>query len=120
HFAPTLAATFVRGRVLLAGDAARTTFPLGVQGLNRGLSDAWQMVSEIAAVTSGRRPATVLEALGASQRQEWQRSIENVDFELLPQAPSWLAGHAQQVVSGLPVSGPDLEELLRQLGLLRR
>jgi 2-polyprenyl-6-methoxyphenol hydroxylase-like FAD-dependent oxidoreductase len=120
-FEPALAERFGRGRVWLAGDAAHTASPLGVQSMNRGISEAWQLTEKIAGVVAGRQSATTLESLGNAQRQDWLRTLTSgADFELLPEAADWLSAHVQQVVSALPASGPDLEELLRQLGIERR
>jgi 2-polyprenyl-6-methoxyphenol hydroxylase-like FAD-dependent oxidoreductase len=107
--------------VWLAGDAAHTTSPLGVQSMNRGISEAWQLTERIAGVIAGKHPPTTLESLGNAQRQDWLRTLTiGADFEFLPHAADWLSPHVQQVVSALPASGPDLEELLRQLGIERR
>jgi 4,5-epoxidase len=40
-----MASRFRQGRVLIAGDAAHLTSPLGGQGLNTGLSDAFNLGS---------------------------------------------------------------------------
>jgi len=120
-FEPHVAEQFGRGRVWLAGDAAHRASPLGVQSMNRGLSEAWELTSEIAAVASGKRSLAALELLGNAQRKDWLQTLAvGPDFEGSLQAPGWLSGHAAQIVSALPVSGPDLEDLLRQLGIERR
>ena len=120
-FEPMVAEQFGRGRVWLAGDAAHTTSPLGVHSMNRGLSEASQLTATIADVSAGWLPLTALQVLGSSQRQDWLATLSNrADFELLPHAPGWLSAHVQQVVSSLPASGADLEDLLGQLGIERR
>ena len=89
--------------------------------MNRGLSEAWQLTEKIAGVIAGKWPLTTLESLGNAQRQDWLRTLSGgADFELQPHAADWLLPHVQQVVSALPASGPDLEALLRQLGIARR
>jgi 2-polyprenyl-6-methoxyphenol hydroxylase-like FAD-dependent oxidoreductase len=115
-FEPAVAHAFGRGRVWLAGDAAHSACPLGVQSMNGGLSEAWQLLETMAAVNAGQLTPAALELLGSAQRRDWLRAVSG-DFELLPHAPAWLSGHARQVVAALPASGPDLEALLRQLGL---
>ena len=120
-FEPALAEAFGRNRVCLAGDAAHTTSPIGVQSMNRGFAEVCQMVEAMAAVNAGKRPLAALELLGRAHHHDWLRTFDaDAHFELLPHAPSWLAGHAGRVVSALPVSGPDLEDLLGQLGIARR
>ncbi len=48
-----VAATFRRGRVLLAGDAAHVNNPLGGMGMNFGIHDAMLAAERIAAVLAG-------------------------------------------------------------------
>lgn len=38
-----IAKTFVRGRIILAGDAAHVVSPIGGQGMNLGWMDAWEL-----------------------------------------------------------------------------
>jgi 2-polyprenyl-6-methoxyphenol hydroxylase-like FAD-dependent oxidoreductase len=119
-FEPHVAEQFGRGRVWLAGDAAHTASPLGVQSMNRGISEAWELTGEIAAVIAGKRPLAALELLGNAQRKDWLQTLAvGADFESSLEAPGWLSGHAKKIVSALPASGPDLEDLLRQVGIER-
>lgn len=53
--------TYRRGRVLLAGDAARVHSPSGGQGLNLGLVDAVNLGWQLAAVIRGRAPEALLD-----------------------------------------------------------
>jgi hypothetical protein len=43
-----------------------------------------------------------------------------VRFEVLPGAPEWLREHARLIVPALPASGPELQQLLLQLGVAIR
>jgi 3-(3-hydroxy-phenyl)propionate hydroxylase len=52
-----VAATYRRGRVLLAGDAAHVNNPLGGMGLNFGLHDAHNLAGKLAEVWRGADPA---------------------------------------------------------------
>ena len=52
-----VAATYRRGRVLLAGDAAHVNNPLGGMGLNFGLHDAHNLAGKLAEVWHGGDPA---------------------------------------------------------------
>ena len=120
-FEPAVADRFGRGRVWLAGDAAHCAGPLGVQSMNRGLTEAWQLSEQIASVVAGKQPLATLGLLGTARRDDWLRTLaRDTDFELLPHAPRWLWGQVHRVVSALPASGTDLEGLLRQLGIARR
>ena len=55
------AATYRRGRVLLAGDAAHIHSALGGQGLNTGLGDAMNLGWKLAATVRGTAPAGLLD-----------------------------------------------------------
>jgi len=56
------AASYRKGRVLLAGDAAHIHAPLGGQGLNLGLGDAMNLGWKLAAAIHGRAPAGLLDS----------------------------------------------------------
>ena len=45
-----VATTYVRGRVILAGDAAHLNNPLGGFGMNSGVHDVWNLVPKLAAI----------------------------------------------------------------------
>jgi 2-polyprenyl-6-methoxyphenol hydroxylase-like FAD-dependent oxidoreductase len=55
------AATYRKGRVLLAGDAAHIHSPLGGQGLNLGLGDAMNLGWKLAATIRGDAPDGLLD-----------------------------------------------------------
>ncbi|MGW1608472.1 FAD-dependent monooxygenase [Streptomyces sp. NPDC002285] len=55
------------GRVFLAGDAAHVHSPAGGQGMNTGLQDAANLGWKLAAVVSGRQPATLLDTYQAER-----------------------------------------------------
>lgn len=52
-----MAETFLKGRVLLAGDAAHLHPPSGGQGLNTSIQDAWNLGWKLALVSAGCDPA---------------------------------------------------------------
>lgn len=64
-----VAATYVRGRVLLAGDAAHVNNPLGGMGLNGGIHDAVNLVDKLVAVWRGEAPAALLARYGRQRRK---------------------------------------------------
>ncbi|MBF6437352.1 FAD-dependent monooxygenase [Nocardia cyriacigeorgica] len=49
------------GRLLLAGDAAHSHYPLGGQGLNTGMQDAFALGWRLARVITGGDPPTILD-----------------------------------------------------------
>jgi 2-polyprenyl-6-methoxyphenol hydroxylase-like FAD-dependent oxidoreductase len=55
------AATYRKGRILLAGDAAHVHSPFGGQGLNLGIGDAMNLGWKLAAVVKGWTPESMLD-----------------------------------------------------------
>ena len=120
-FERRLARSFGRGRVWLAGDAAHITSPFGGQSMNSGLTEAHDLVEQMARCISGKSPLEALTQQGAMREREWHKLLGfNVQLDILPNAPTWLAEHARRIVPALPASGQDLRELLRQLRLAIR
>jgi 2-polyprenyl-6-methoxyphenol hydroxylase-like FAD-dependent oxidoreductase len=65
---------FRRGRVFLAGDAGHVHSPAGGQGMNTGIGDAVNLAWKLAAVTTGRASAGVLDSYEA-ERVPFARSL---------------------------------------------
>ncbi|WP_328863047.1 FAD-dependent monooxygenase [Streptomyces sp. NBC_00306] len=63
-----LAATYRRGRILLAGDAAHVHSPFGGQGMNTGLGDAENLAWKLALVAHGAAPDALLDTYEAERR----------------------------------------------------
>jgi 3-(3-hydroxy-phenyl)propionate hydroxylase len=61
------AASYRKGRVLLAGDAAHVHFPVGGQGLNIGLQDAVNLGWKLAQVVSETSPEGLLDTYHAER-----------------------------------------------------
>ncbi|HEU5029468.1 MAG TPA: rifampin monooxygenase [Spirillospora sp.] len=66
--ATRLADRYRDGRVLLAGDAAHVHPPLGGQGLNLGVQDAFNLGWKLAAEVGGWAPDGLLDTYGAERR----------------------------------------------------
>jgi 2-polyprenyl-6-methoxyphenol hydroxylase-like FAD-dependent oxidoreductase len=62
------AATYRKGRVLLAGDAAHVHPPFGGQGLNLGVGDAMNLGWKLGAVIAGRAPEGLLDSYDVERR----------------------------------------------------
>ncbi len=56
-----------KGRFLLAGDAAHVHSPIGGQGLNAGIQDAWNLGWKLAGVVQGELDDAVLDTYGAER-----------------------------------------------------
>jgi 3-(3-hydroxy-phenyl)propionate hydroxylase len=61
------AASYRKGRVLLAGDAAHVHSPVGGQGLNLGVQDAVNLGWKLAQVVSGTSPESLLDTYHAER-----------------------------------------------------
>ncbi|NYD71274.1 2-polyprenyl-6-methoxyphenol hydroxylase-like FAD-dependent oxidoreductase [Herbiconiux flava] len=87
--ATRLAERYRAGRVLLAGDAAHVHPPLGGQGLNLGLQDAFDLGWRLAAEVAGWAPAGLLDGYEAERRPvaEEVLTLTRAQSELLSPAP---------------------------------
>jgi 2-polyprenyl-6-methoxyphenol hydroxylase-like FAD-dependent oxidoreductase len=117
RFERRLASAFGRGRIWLAGDAAHLHHPAGAQSMNVGLQEGAELAGIIAGMLHGDAPEEGLERFGYRRALEWRRLFE-LDGGLEPGAAAdpWLAGHAGRLLSTIPASGPDLDELVGRLG----
>jgi 3-(3-hydroxy-phenyl)propionate hydroxylase len=71
------AATYRRGRVLLAGDAAHVHYPAGGQGLNTGVQDAVNLGWKLAQVVRGTSPMGLLDSYHAERHPVAARVLHN-------------------------------------------
>jgi 3-(3-hydroxy-phenyl)propionate hydroxylase len=63
-----VAATFRKGRVLLAGDAAHVNNPIGGMGLNGGIQDAVNLCEKLSAVLLDGAPERILDLYSLQRR----------------------------------------------------
>jgi 3-(3-hydroxy-phenyl)propionate hydroxylase len=68
RFHATIAASFRRGRVFLAGDAAHQTPPFMGQGLCTGVRDVENLIWKLAMVRRGKATDALLDTYGAERR----------------------------------------------------
>ncbi len=71
------AASYRRGRVLLAGDAAHIHSPHGGQGLNVGVQDAVNLGWKLAQVVNGTSPDSLLDTYHAERHPVGARVLQN-------------------------------------------
>jgi 3-(3-hydroxy-phenyl)propionate hydroxylase len=71
------AATYRKGRVLLAGDAAHVHAPDGGQGLNIGVQDAVNLAWKLAQVVKGQSPESLLDTYHAERHPVAARVLRN-------------------------------------------
>jgi 2-polyprenyl-6-methoxyphenol hydroxylase-like FAD-dependent oxidoreductase len=61
------AARYREGRVFLAGDAAHIHSPVGAQGMNTGIQDAWNLGWKLGMVSRGQADARILDSYHAER-----------------------------------------------------
>jgi hypothetical protein len=109
--ATRLAERYRVGRVLLAGDAAHVHPPLGGQGLNLGIQDAFNLGWKLAAEVNGWAPDRLLDSYDAERRPvaEDVLTITRAQSELLSPEPG------PQAVRRLLAELMDFEDVRRFL-----
>ena len=81
------AASYRRGRVLLAGDAAHVHSPAGGQGLNTGLQDAFNLGWKLALVVRGRADEGLLDTYHEERHPVGARVLSNTRAQGALSAP---------------------------------
>jgi 2-polyprenyl-6-methoxyphenol hydroxylase-like FAD-dependent oxidoreductase len=112
RFERRLARSYGAHAVWLAGDAAHTTSPLGVQSLNLGLREGMALADALADALTGDGRA--LARYDATFRAEW--ALLHGAVPLAADDP-WLQRVAPRLVGALPATGAVLVALLQRLGL---
>ncbi|MFC3502882.1 rifampin monooxygenase [Micromonospora krabiensis] len=99
------------GRVLLAGDAAHIHPPIGGQGLNLGVQDAFNLGWKLAAQVRGWAPQTLLDTYQAERRPVAADVLDNTraQTELLSD------GSGPRAVRRLLTELMDIDEVNRRL-----
>lgn len=100
-----LAPAFQFGRVLLAGDAAHKVIPVGAQGMNTGIQDAFNLGWKLAAVVQQLSPETLIDTYAEERRpireqlaREQSESFHRI-FHPTPEQIEATKEMARQVVS---------------------
>ncbi|OUD00045.1 monooxygenase [Streptosporangium minutum] len=109
--ATRLAERYRVGRVLLAGDAAHVHPPIGGQGLNLGVQDAFNLGWKLAAQIHGWAPETLLDTYQAERHPVAEDVLDNTraQTELLSTEPG------PQAVRRLLTELMDFDEVNRHL-----
>ncbi len=81
--ATRLAERYRVGRVLLAGDAAHVHPPLGGQGLNLGIQDAFNLGWKLSAEITGRAPEGLLDSYESERRPVAAAVLDNTRVQTL-------------------------------------
>ncbi|WP_328311469.1 FAD-dependent monooxygenase [Streptomyces sp. NBC_00442] len=125
------------GRVFLAGDAAHVHLPLGAQGMNTGIQDAFNLGWKLGAAVRGRAPAGLLDTYHAERHPAGAAVLRNVraqsllmdwagtrepdvlaareiftDLARLPDVRRHLAGLMSGMATRYPMPGSELHPLV--------
>ncbi len=87
-----IAATFKKGKVLLAGDAAHIHNPLGGQGFNVGIQDAFNIAWKLALVLEKKAVPELLETYEEERRPIVETILESTHYRSMLTFPknNWL------------------------------
>jgi 2-polyprenyl-6-methoxyphenol hydroxylase-like FAD-dependent oxidoreductase len=118
RFERRLAASFGRERVWLAGDAAHLTGPAGMQSMNAGLREAFDLASRLAAVLRGGAKSDVLEAYGRERLAEWRFLLGRAGgLKPGPATPPFAAKNAARLLACLPGTDEGIDAISAPIGL---
>jgi 2-polyprenyl-6-methoxyphenol hydroxylase-like FAD-dependent oxidoreductase len=109
------AASYRKGNVLLAGDAAHMHFPTGGVGMNVGIQDAHNLGWKLAAVVTGRADETLLDTYHEERHPVGADLLEHTRAQtalITAYSPEGQALRA--VLSGLIAAAPDLSRELAE------
>ncbi len=96
-----LAATYRRGRVLLAGDAAHVHSPVGGQGLNTGVQDAVNLGWKLAQVVKRTSPDSLLNTYHAERHPVGARVLQTTMAQVALHRPDARTNAAREVIAEL-------------------
>jgi 2-polyprenyl-6-methoxyphenol hydroxylase-like FAD-dependent oxidoreductase len=107
---------FRQGRCFLLGDAAHVHSPVGAQGMNTGLQDAYNLAWKLALVTKGDAGEALLDSFEAERVPVAQRLLDTTDraFTLVA-SDSWPAGLLRTQVLANVVAFAMRRERVRKL-----
>lgn len=115
EFERRLVERFGRGRLSLVGDAAHVTGPVGVQSMNIGMREAYDLAERLSALLHDAGSFSLLDQWAADRQREWTRLLSG-ELHLTDSAPEWVRRHPARLTSCLPASNHELTCLLAQLG----
>jgi 2-polyprenyl-6-methoxyphenol hydroxylase-like FAD-dependent oxidoreductase len=118
RFERRLADSFGRDRVWLAGDAAHLTGPAGMQSMNAGLREGFDLAQRVAAALRLGDANSGLQEYGRERLREWRFLLgKSGGLKAGAQAPAFAAKHAARLLPGLPGTDEALDAIVRQIGL---
>jgi NADPH-dependent dioxygenase len=117
-FEHRLAEKFGQGRCWLAGSAAHQSCPVGMQGVNVGLSEASQLADILTAILRQGAPMDLLAEYEGSRQSEWRQLLGLTGQPRPgPQVAPWVRQQYDRLLACLPASREDLKPLTDQLAV---
>jgi 2-polyprenyl-6-methoxyphenol hydroxylase-like FAD-dependent oxidoreductase len=111
-----LADHFRRGRLFLAGDAGHIHVPVGGQGMNTGIQDAFNLAWKLAAVIKGEAAPALLDTYEQERHPVAEDLLKGTDrgFHLMVQ-PSDLASLAMKLFGSTVLGLEAVQDRLRRV-----
>jgi 2-polyprenyl-6-methoxyphenol hydroxylase-like FAD-dependent oxidoreductase len=104
------------GKIWLAGDALHLTSPVGVQSMNAGLIDGYELAWRLAELLTGDRASDVLASYEPERMAELRPLFGSpVGYSCPAGAEEWVSRRWTAIVSSIPATGEQLETLLSQI-----
>jgi 2-polyprenyl-6-methoxyphenol hydroxylase-like FAD-dependent oxidoreductase len=111
-----IAERFRQGRVFLVGDAGHIHVPVGGQGMNTGIQDAFNLAWKLAAVIKGAAAPTLLDSYQNERYPVAEEVLRGTDrgFHLMVQ-PSDLASFAMKLFGSTAIALEAVQDRLRRV-----
>jgi 3-(3-hydroxy-phenyl)propionate hydroxylase len=111
-----LAARFREGRAFVAGDAGHVHIPIGGQGMNYGMHDAFNLAWKLAAVIKGEARPALLDTYSAERHPVDKSLVRGTDraFHLMLQAPA-ASGAAMRLLGPMALGLAPLKKRIRDV-----
>ena len=117
-FEQKFATNMTSSRCTLLGDAARTFEPLSAASLNLGLQEALEVCTVLSQNIDSRSLNEKLNTLADSFALNWQIRYQAERYSTTNQyTDDWVASNRNKIISSLPASGVELEQLAKQLSI---
>ena len=118
QFEHRYARSFGSERCWLAGDAAHQTGPAAMQSMNMGISEAAQLASALTRILREKAGPEVLQTYEDHCQEEWRRLLGiSATPQSGPETDRWVHQHSARILGCVPATGPELQQLLKQLEL---